>query len=92
VIAKLAHGLADDALSCIALALNPRARVLIAPAMNGKMWGHAATQENVQTLRGRSVEFIGPEEGMLACGYEGLGRLWNVDEIAARALDLLLSR
>lgn len=92
LIAKLAHGLADDALSCIALALNPRARVLIAPAMNGKMWGHAATQENVQTLRRRGIEFIGPEEGMLSCGYEGLGRLWNVDEIAARALDLLLSR
>lgn len=92
IIAKLAHGLADDALTCIALALNPRARVLIAPAMNGKMWGHVATQQNVQTLRGRGVEFIGPEEGMLSCGYEGLGRLWNVDEIAARALDLLLSR
>src|SRR5687767_10378230 len=92
IIAKLAHGLADDALTCIALALNPRARVLIAPAMNGKMWGHAATQQNVQTLRARGVEFIGPEEGMLSCGYEGLGRLWNVDEIAARALDLLLSR
>lgn len=92
LMAKLAHGLADDALTCIALALNPRARVLIAPAMNGKMWGHAATQENAQTLRGRGVEFIGPEEGMLSCGYEGLGRLWNVDEIAARALDLLLSR
>ena len=91
-IAKLAHGLADDALTCVALALNPRARVLIAPAMNGKMWGHPATQQNVQTLRGRGVEFIGPEEGMLSCGYEGLGRLWNVDEIAARALDLLLSR
>src|ERR1044071_3003067 len=52
VIAKLAHGLADDALTCIALALNPRARVLAAPAMNGKMWLHAATQANVQVLRG----------------------------------------
>jgi phosphopantothenoylcysteine synthetase/decarboxylase len=92
LLAKLAHGLADDALSCIALALNPNARVLIAPAMNGKMWGHAATQENVQTLRARSVEFIGPEEGMLSCGYEGIGRLWNIDEIAARALELLQSR
>ena len=92
VLAKLAHGLADDALSCIALALNPNARVLIAPAMNGKMWGHPATQQNVQTLRARGVEFIGPEEGMLSCGYEGIGRLWNIDEIAARALELLLSR
>lgn len=89
VLAKLAHGHADDALSCIALALNPEARILIAPAMNGKMWGHAATQQNVQTLRSRGVEFIGPEEGMLSCGYEGLGRLWNIDEIAARALELL---
>ena len=92
VLAKLAHGLADDALCCIALALNPNARVLIAPAMNGKMWGHPATQHNVQTLRGRGIEFIGPEEGMLSCGYEGIGRLWNIDEIAARALELLLSR
>src|SRR4051794_35377156 len=92
LLAKLAHGLADDALTCIALALNPTARALIAPAMNGKMWGHAATQQNVQTLRGRGVEFIGPEEGMLSCGYEGIGRLWNIDEIAARALELLPSR
>src|ERR1700744_101326 len=77
VIAKLAHGLADDALTCIALALNPHARILIAPAMNGKMWLHAATQQNVATLKSRGVEFIGPEEGLLSCGYEGLGRLWN---------------
>ena len=72
--------------------MNPNARALIAPAMNGKMWGHPATQQNVQTLRARGVEFIGPEEGMLSCGYEGIGRLWNIDEIAARALELLLSR
>ncbi len=89
VLAKLAHGLADDALTCIALALNVQAKVLIAPAMNGKMWAHPATQANVAVLRGRGAEFIGPEEGMLSCGYEGLGRLWNVDGIAARALELL---
>jgi phosphopantothenoylcysteine decarboxylase len=89
LLAKLAHGMADDALSCIALALNPKAKLLVAPAMNGKMWGHAATQENVAALKRRGVEFIGPEEGMLSCGYEGLGRLWNVDGIAARALELL---
>src|SRR6058998_3755506 len=47
IIAKLANGIADDALSCIALALNPAAKILLAPAMNGKMWRHAATQENV---------------------------------------------
>lgn len=88
-IAKLALGLADDALSCIALALNPKARVLVAPAMNGKMWLHPATQKNVQTLRDRGVEFIGPEEGLLSCGYEGIGRLWPVDQVARRALELL---
>lgn len=88
-IAKLAHGLANDALSCIALALNPKARILIAPAMNGKMWLHAATQQNVATLKTRDVEFIGPEEGMLSCGYEGIGRLWPVDDIVKRAGQLL---
>lgn len=91
-IARLAHGIADDALSCIALALNPGARVLLAPAMNGKMWLHPATQQNVATLTGRGVEFLGPEAGMLSCGYEGLGRLWEVEIIAARALELLSSR
>lgn len=89
VLAKLAHGLADDALSCIALALNPKARVLVAPAMNGKMWLHAATQANVATLKQRGVEFIGPEAGMLACGYAGIGRLWPVAEIARRAAELV---
>ena len=88
-IAKLAHGIADDALSCIALALNPQARVLIAPAMNGKMWLHPATQANVTTLKARGAQFIGPEKGLLSCGYEGLGRLWPVDQVAARALELL---
>ena len=92
VIAKLAHGLADDALSCIALALRPKAKLLIAPAMNGKMWLHPATQNNVTVLRGRGVEFIGPEEGMLACGYEGIGRLWPADEIADKALAMLKQR
>ena len=88
-IAKFAHGMADDALACIALALNPKARILIAPAMNGKMWLHPATQGNVKTLKARGAEFIGPEEGMLSCGYEGIGRLWPVEQVAARALELL---
>lgn len=91
-LAKLAHGLADDALTCIALALNPKARILIAPAMNGKMWLHPATQENVARLKSRGVEFIGPEEGMLSCGYEGIGRLWPAEQIASRALELLERR
>jgi phosphopantothenoylcysteine synthetase/decarboxylase len=82
MIAKLALGIADDALSCIALALNPKARLLIAPAMNGKMWLHPATVTNVATLKQRGAQFIGPDEGMLSCGYEGIGRLWPVDKIA----------
>jgi phosphopantothenoylcysteine synthetase/decarboxylase len=81
VIAKLAHGIADDALSCIALALNPGAKLVIAPAMNGKMWMHPATQQNVTTLKARGAEIIGPDSGMLSCGYEGVGRLEAVDEI-----------
>ena len=88
VIAKLAHGIADDALTCIALAVNPKAKILIAPAMNGKMWLHPATQENVKILKSRGVKFAGPDEGMLSCGYEGVGRLWPVEKIAERALKL----
>jgi phosphopantothenoylcysteine decarboxylase len=91
-IAKLAQGLANDALSCVALALNDGAKVLVAPAMNGKMWLHPATQQNVTTLKSRGVEFIGPEEGLLSCGYEGLGRLWPVEQVAERALELLRQR
>jgi len=88
-ITKLALGLADDALSCVALALNPQAKILFAPAMNGKMWLHPATQQSVTTLKSRGAHFIGPEEGMLSCGYEGIGRLWPVEKIAQRALELL---
>jgi phosphopantothenoylcysteine synthetase/decarboxylase len=88
VLAKMAHGLADDALTCIALALNPKAKILVAPAMNGKMWLHPATQANVKTLRSRGVEFIGPDKGMLSCGYEGIGRLWPVEKIVERVLSL----
>jgi phosphopantothenoylcysteine decarboxylase len=89
VIAELANGLAGHPLAAIALAT--RAQILIAPAMNGKMWEHFATQKNVATLKERGAEFIGPEAGMLACGYEGVGRLWKVDEIAFRA-EFLLAR
>ncbi len=87
IIAALAHGFAHDALSAIALAT--RAPILIAPAMNGKMWLHPATQDNVATLKSRGCRFIGPDEGMLACGYEGSGRLWPVDGILQEALAIL---
>ena len=87
VLAKLAAGLADDALSAIALAT--RAPFLHAPAMNGKMWEHPATQRNVLTLKEWGHRFIGPAEGMLACGYEGRGRLDDVNAIADQALKIL---
>lgn len=87
VIAELALGLAGNALGAIALAT--QAPILVAPAMNGKMWLHPATQGHVETLKSRGVEFIGPEEGMLACGYEGIGRLWDVEGIVARAAEIL---
>lgn len=89
IIAKLAHGLADDALSCIALALNPKAALILAPAMNGKMWNHPATRHNVDLLKQRGAELVGPEEGMLSCGYEGLGRLWNLEDLVQRVLTLV---
>jgi phosphopantothenoylcysteine decarboxylase len=84
ILAKLAHGFADDALTAIALAT--KASLLVAPAMNGKMWLHPATQENVVILTRRGADFIGPEAGLLACGYEGIGRLWPADDIVAKAL------
>ena len=86
-IGQFANGLAPDVLSAIHLAT--LAPVLIAPAMNGKMWEHPATRENVDRLAARGVHFIGPDEGLLACGYEGVGRLWNVDGIIAQAEAIL---
>lgn len=84
VIAQFANGLAPDFLS--SLFLMARCPVMIAPAMNGKMWTHPATTANVATLQARGAEFVGPEEGMLACGYEGIGRLWPVDGIVDRVV------
>ena len=89
ILAAMAHGFANDALTAIALAT--RAPILVAPAMNGKMWEHPATQENVAKLRGRGVEFVDPAEGMLACGYEGTGRLAPVEDVFAAAANLLAS-
>jgi len=84
VIAELAHGFAGNPLTEIALAT--RAPLLIAPAMNGKMWEHPATRANVALLKECGAEFVGPEAGILACGYEGLGRLVAVTQIVSRAL------
>jgi len=87
-LAQCAHGLAPDLLGSIYLATP--APVLFAPAMNGKMWAHAATQANLTTLRARPQHhFVEPAEGMLACGYEGVGKLAPVEDIHARIHALL---
>ncbi len=91
-LAKLAHGMADDALGCVALALNPAAAVVVAPAMNGKMWEHAATRANIGVLRSRGVEILGPDNGLLSCGYEGVGRLMEVERIVSRVVEILGAR
>jgi phosphopantothenoylcysteine decarboxylase / phosphopantothenate---cysteine ligase len=89
-LAKLAHGLADNVLTQAALAY--RGPLLVAPAMNARMWEHAATQANAATLRDRGVELIGPEDGELAEGGTGPGRMAEPETIFARCRDLLSHR
>ena len=86
-LAKLAHGLADNVLTEAALA--HRGPVLVAPAMNPRMWAHAATRANVEALAARGVELVGPDEGELAEGEWGVGRMAEPGEIFARCQDLL---
>lgn len=89
-IGNFAHGLAPDPLSSIYLATE--APVLIAPAMNGKMWLHQATQRNIALLEQDGCQFIGPEkDGMLACGYAGPGRLSEETQVI-EAAEALLTR
>jgi phosphopantothenoylcysteine decarboxylase/phosphopantothenate--cysteine ligase len=87
VLAKMAHGLADDLLSTVLLAT--RAPVVIAPAMNVHMWEHPATQSNLATLRQRGVYVVEPGTGSLACGYEGPGRLADPADIVETLDDVL---
>lgn len=87
ILAKFAHGIADDFLSTLYLSnTNP---VLIAPAMNVEMWNHPATQANLKVLRDRGVHFVEPGTGYQACGEVGVGRLAEPEEIVASALRLL---
>lgn len=80
LLAKFAHGLADDFLTTMYLAFT--GPVVLAPSMNSHMWGHAATQQNLEVLRGRGHRIVGPEEGPLACGMVGPGRLAAPERIA----------
>jgi phosphopantothenoylcysteine decarboxylase / phosphopantothenate---cysteine ligase len=86
-LAKLAYGLADNVLTEAALA--HRGPVLVAPAMNPRMWAHPATRANVESLRARGVEIVGPDEGETAEGEWGVGRMAEPAEIVGRAEQLL---
>jgi phosphopantothenoylcysteine decarboxylase / phosphopantothenate---cysteine ligase len=89
-LARLAHGLADDLLTEAALAHS--GPMLVAPAMNSRMWAHPATQANAAVLLARGIELVGPVEGELAEGEEGVGRMAEPEEILARVEELLAGR
>jgi phosphopantothenoylcysteine synthetase/decarboxylase len=85
-IGKFTHGIADDALSTYALTHS--GKVLLAPAMNPKMWNNAAVQANVAMLKERGIEFVGPVAGHVACGNDGLGRMAEPEEIIKKIASL----
>src|SRR5271156_5968830 len=87
ILAKFARGIADDFLTTLYLATT--APVVVAPAMKVKMWNHAATQENIEMLRARGVKVVNPDEGYLACGMTGAGRLAGQQEIVAAVRETL---
>jgi phosphopantothenoylcysteine decarboxylase/phosphopantothenate--cysteine ligase len=93
ILAKMAHGLADELVTAVLLAT--RAPVLVAPAMNVNMWSHPATRANLEILRERGVAFVGPDAGELACGWEGLGRMSDpaviVEAVSAQSVPRTLS-
>jgi phosphopantothenoylcysteine decarboxylase / phosphopantothenate---cysteine ligase len=87
ILGKFAHGIADDFLCTLYLAT--KAPVVVAPAMNVNMWEHVATQENIEWLRARGVHVVDPDEGYLACGMTGAGRLAATETIARKVCEVL---
>ena len=87
ILGKLSHGIADDFLTTLYLAT--KAPVVVAPAMNVNMWDHPATQENIASLRTRGVHVVNPDEGYLACGMTGAGRLAATEAIAKKVCEVL---
>ncbi len=79
MLAKIAHGIADDALSTSAISCS--SPILLAPAMNPKMWQNPSVQANVKLLKERNIQFVGPATGHVACGADGVGRMSEVEEI-----------
>lgn len=90
IMAKMAHGLANDLATTTLLASNKP--VLVAPAMNPEMWAHAATQDNVKTLKKRDLHFVGPNSGEMACGETGLGRMSEPEEIFNAITDFFFEK
>ena len=86
-IGQFAQGLAPDLLTTVHLAT--QAPVILAPAMNGKMYEHLSTKANIKILRDRGYYFVEPEEGLLACGYHGVGKLANTEKILEQVNELL---
>jgi phosphopantothenoylcysteine decarboxylase/phosphopantothenate--cysteine ligase len=89
IIAKMAHGIADDMITCTVLAT--KAPVLVSPAMNVNMYENPVTRENIARLKARGFSFIGPDEGRLASGARGMGRFIGIDEIM-KAIDAILTK
>lgn len=90
IIGKMSNGIADDALSTVAISIH--CPILLAPAMNGHMLLNPFVQQNIETLKQQGVEFVEPVSGDLACGYEGIGRLNTIDTILEKTKELLTIR
>ncbi|MFH1367718.1 MAG: flavoprotein [Elusimicrobiota bacterium] len=88
IIARISWGRADDLLSSIVLSAK-KVPVLLCPAMNENMWNHPATQENIKRARGYGYRIVQPEEGELACGVRGVGRLADLENIVQRITDII---
>ena len=92
ILAKMANGLADDLVSCLALSASGECPILVAPAMNSRMWSAPATQANIARLRDWGVQMLEPPEGYLACGTIGAGRMAQPEDILRRAAELLAAK
>ena len=90
IIAKMAAGICDDLLSTVLC--SSESDILLAPAMNARMWENPATRHNVETLRQWGCHFVGPEKGHLACGEEGTGRMSEPEVIVQRIVELLTAK
>jgi phosphopantothenoylcysteine decarboxylase/phosphopantothenate--cysteine ligase len=92
ILAKMANGLADDLVSCLALSASGECPILVVPAMNMRMWSAPATRANIARLRGWGVQVLDPGEGYLACGAIGAGRMAEPEDIFRRAAELFAAK